>query len=727
MAYWLGVDLGTTYSAAAVATSDRVDVVGLGTRSAVIPSVVAVREDGSVLVGEAAERRAAAEPERSAREFKRRLGDPTPLLLGGAPYGAESLTAMLLRAVLEQVGELQGGPPERVALVHPASYGPYKLDLLRLAAEQAGVDDALLVPEPVGAAVHYASLERIEPGEVVAVYDFGGGTFDAAVLRRTVDAFEVIGTPVGLERLGGIDVDEAVLRHVDGSLGGPVAALDAGDRAATVAVRRLRSDCQLAKEALSEDTDTSIPVELPGLSTEVRLTRSELEHMIRPRLDDTVAALQRAVASAGLGLDDVGRILLVGGTSRMPVVREAVAAATGRPVTVDAHPKHSVSLGAAALARASSTATEAVEPEASVAPAAPSAPAPTAPIVVAAPAGRPAKGRRGLLVGAAVLVVLVGVVAALLLGGGDGDDDDLTAGGPTATDGGATTASTAGSATSAPRADIAEVAGLDLPRTVRYADLDVTVESLEVVPGDALTEPALVLVGSLTSPLEHGTVYLAFSTVELVIGDVELVGLASDGPGYAEPGRTVDAVYEFALGDLDPDDLDLAAAVLRVSDAGDVPAELPLGGEPAPESPTAEPVPPAELAAPADQMLFRFTSGTVTLDEGTDLPGSYDAADRRAAEGSGFVRLFGTVTARCVDGCPGGVLATSGVVQLVVDGSPMAPLELTFNEVLVDGQTIDVELVWEVELGAAGYALRVDGGQGTPVDAPIEVPEPTLR
>ena len=114
MSYVLGIDLGTTYSAAAVFENNRAEIVQLGTRQATIPSVVLLRDDGEVLVGEAAERRALAEPERVAREFKRRLGDPVPLILGGTPYGAEALMAHLLRWIVATVSQQKGGPPDVV-------------------------------------------------------------------------------------------------------------------------------------------------------------------------------------------------------------------------------------------------------------------------------------------------------------------------------------------------------------------------------------------------------------------------------------------------------------------------------------------------------------------------------------------------------------------------------------------------------------------------------------
>jgi actin-like ATPase involved in cell morphogenesis len=347
MSYSLGIDVGTTYTAAATGEGGRVEVLQLGTRSATMPSVVFLRGDGAMLSGETAERRAAAEPANAAREFKRRLGDPTPVIVGGVPYGAEALMAALLREVLARAKQERGAEPEAVAITHPASWSAYKLDLLREAARQAGIERALFVSEPEAAAVHYASQERIEPGTVLAVYDFGGGTFDAAVVRKTAAGFEPLGTPDGLERLGGVDFDEAVLAHVRESVEVDLASLGLGRAEAA----RLRAECQLAKEALSADTDVSIPVRVSGVDTEVRLTRAEFEDAIRPRLDDTLRSLERAVRSAGLTMGGVDRVLLIGGSSRIPLVKETVAAATGRPAVTDAHPKHAIALGAAMLAR----------------------------------------------------------------------------------------------------------------------------------------------------------------------------------------------------------------------------------------------------------------------------------------------------------------------------------------------------------------------------------------
>jgi actin-like ATPase involved in cell morphogenesis len=351
MMYALGIDLGTTYTAAATWRDGRVEIASLGSRGAEIPSVVLLREDETFLTGETANRRAMTEPGRVAREFKRRLGDPTPLLLGGVPYAAEGLMARLLRWVVDEVSAREGAEPESICVSHPANWGPYKLDLLQQAVRRANLEEPVsFTTEPSAAATFYAQGRPVPSGALVAVYDLGGGTFDAAVLRKTDAGFEILGQPEGIERLGGIDFDAAVFSHVSRAIGDKLDELDEGDPASVAAVARLREECVDAKEALSSDTDVSIPVLLPNLSTEVRLTRAEFEAMVRPVLHESIEALRRALRSAGVAPEDLHAVLLVGGSSRMPIVSQLVGAELGRPVAVDAHPKHAIALGAAWVA-----------------------------------------------------------------------------------------------------------------------------------------------------------------------------------------------------------------------------------------------------------------------------------------------------------------------------------------------------------------------------------------
>jgi actin-like ATPase involved in cell morphogenesis len=349
--YALGIDVGTTFSSAAVVLADgTLELVHLEGRAPSMPSVVLPREDGHVLFGEAAESRAMLDPLRVAREFKRRLGDPTPLVLGGVPYSAQVLTSLLLRHIHDEVTTRMGSAPGSVVVTHPASYSEYRRDALSTAIAEAGIHRATLAIEPEAAAVHYASRSMIVPGEVIAVYDLGGGTFDIALLRHGEDGFELIGTPVGVENLGGSDFDVALLEHVDDLLGGALGDLDASDPASVAALARVRRECRNAKEALSSDLDAVIPVFAPGLNRQVPITRPDFERLIYARIPETVGALRRATEVAGIPIERIDRLVLVGGSSRIPIIRTRVAVETGRPVAQDIDPEHAVALGAARLA-----------------------------------------------------------------------------------------------------------------------------------------------------------------------------------------------------------------------------------------------------------------------------------------------------------------------------------------------------------------------------------------
>jgi actin-like ATPase involved in cell morphogenesis len=348
--YLLGIDVGTTRTAAATcrigAWPSECEIVNLGDRSSAVPSVLFVGDDGGVLVGEAAERRATSEPDHVVREFKRRIGDPTPVLVSGRPWAPEDLAARLVQWVVERVTQREGGPATHLAVTHPASWGAHKKDLLGAALHRHGLPVAFLA-EPQAAALHYAAAERVEPGSTIAVYDFGGGTFDAAVVHKDAQGFSLLGRPEGVERLGGIDLDELVFEHVVEGLPEAFDGLDENDPAVLSAVAAVRRECTEAKEALSADTEVSIPVLTPVGQGSVRLHRSEFEAMIHPHVEETVSALHRAIASAGVGADQLTAVLLVGGSSRIPLVAQMVSEQLGRPVAVDADPKNAIAKGAA--------------------------------------------------------------------------------------------------------------------------------------------------------------------------------------------------------------------------------------------------------------------------------------------------------------------------------------------------------------------------------------------
>jgi molecular chaperone DnaK len=344
--YGLGIDVGTTFTAAAMVRDGAVEVVPLATYQVAVPSVLFAEGDEMLFAG-AAERRGASQPLGLAREFKRRLGDSVPLMLSGSPYHADRLTALMARWVVDAVSEQIGEPPTQIAMAHPANWTEYQLGVLRNALVDVGLGDTALVSEPAAAALDFAAVAHLEPGASVLVYDLGGGTFDVALLRRTGDSFEHEVDPVGIERLGGIDFDEAVFQYVVSTVPREALAEARQHPEGAAAIAQLRRRCVDAKEALSSDATADVPVMLPGYTATVRITRPEFEAMIRPMLLQTIDLVRTTLQRANMTPESLGAVLLVGGSSRIPVVPQMVAEQLGLPVRVDAHPKLVVAKGAA--------------------------------------------------------------------------------------------------------------------------------------------------------------------------------------------------------------------------------------------------------------------------------------------------------------------------------------------------------------------------------------------
>ncbi len=350
MGYRLSVDLGTTNTAAAISRPGTAPtVVSLGDRSATMPSVLFLGPDGTVLMGEAAERRALTDPDRVVRRFKRRIGDEMPLLVGaeGEALPAHAIAARMIALVADRVAQQEGGAPDAIAVTVPAAWGAHKKDLLADALTREGLLGVTMVPEPTAVALAYAQTGRLGAGTTVAIYDLGGGTFDAALLRAETDGgFTVRGTPAGLPNLGGIDFDDAVLAYALGMAGPQTPGIDHDDPVHLTALSRLRRECVEAKEALSADTAATVPVMLGGAQTSVRLTRGEFEAMIAGAIEETCTAVEAALVSAGLTRKNLDRILLAGGSSRIPLVTQLLSARyPGVALERDIDPKLAVALG----------------------------------------------------------------------------------------------------------------------------------------------------------------------------------------------------------------------------------------------------------------------------------------------------------------------------------------------------------------------------------------------
>ncbi|HYQ66827.1 Hsp70 family protein [Actinophytocola sp.] len=405
MRYGVGIDLGTSFTSAAISGPHGTHMVPLSP-AVVVPSVAYPAPDGTVLTGPAA-LAAAADPARVARGFKRRLGDPTPLVLGGAGYSPATLMAAQLRDVLATVTRYVGAPPTSIVLTCPAIWGPYRREQFAEVPKLVGVPEFRLITEPEAAATHYSAERRLGDGEVVAVYDLGGGTFDTTILRMRSGDMEILGVPEGIEHMGGTDFDETLLAHVDDRLDGAVSGLDTVDPAAATVVAEIRAMCVRAKEELSVEPDVTLTVPLPAGPRELTITRLEFNDMIRPSVKLTTDALRRTISSAGIRPDDLSAVLLAGGSSRIPLVSQLVSQEFGKPVRMTLHPKLTVALGAAAIATRTSAvplmATPAPDPE-------PAFPKPR-------PRFLPRK-RLVPLVAAGVAVVVAAVTTVLLVTGG---------------------------------------------------------------------------------------------------------------------------------------------------------------------------------------------------------------------------------------------------------------------------------------------------------------------
>ncbi|NUT92562.1 MAG: Hsp70 family protein [Saccharothrix sp.] len=342
----LSIDLGTSNTVAVLAAHGRPPRVVEVDGSATMPSAVYCEEDGSLVVGRDAERRARLDPSRFEPNPKRRVDDGMLLLGENVVPVTDALAAVLRRVLEETTRQLGGEALDEVRLTHPAQWGPTRRNVLLSSARLAGVTcDIVPVPEPVAAASHYASLAV---GQALAVYDLGAGTFDVAIVGATQNGFTVLAED-GLHDLGGLDVDQALLEHV----GRQVSHRDPAGwqrllRPETTADRRarraLQEDVRAAKESLSRHAHTEVP--MPEPFEDVLVNRSDLEALIRPSMLRSVELLASTIRSTGLAPNQLAGIYLVGGSSRIPLVATMIAEQVRVVPTSLDQPETAVALGA---------------------------------------------------------------------------------------------------------------------------------------------------------------------------------------------------------------------------------------------------------------------------------------------------------------------------------------------------------------------------------------------
>ncbi|MEV6975889.1 Hsp70 family protein [Kitasatospora sp. NPDC093806] len=349
----LVVDFGTSSSAAAVVL-DRGERLVKEPSSGLLswPSAVSVDPDGRLLVGSAAEHRKRAEPSGYRAEFKRDLGERAPVPLGGRQYAVADLVAAVLAEFRAQGQVMIGRGIDRLVVTVPASYGPVdpRREAMLTAGAAAGFRSVELLAEPVAAAHATVAGEPFAAGETVLVYDFGGGTFDTALVRIGADgaAHTVLGH-AALDDCGGRDIDALLAGRIrERGRDWLEPLLGAGGAGALRAQLELGDFVRRIKHQLTESTQ--VEDYLTPLGPASRVARDELDVLIGPLLDRTVICCRQLLADCGVRARAVDSVLLVGGTTRIPAVRALLADRLSRPLRLVEDPDLAVVHGAAAWA-----------------------------------------------------------------------------------------------------------------------------------------------------------------------------------------------------------------------------------------------------------------------------------------------------------------------------------------------------------------------------------------
>jgi molecular chaperone DnaK len=356
----VGIDLGTTYSSVAIMRPEgRPSTIINREGETLTPSVVLFGDDDQVLVGSTARRAAATMPADCAQFVKRQMGDPHWRFVDsrGREYRAEEVSALLLRRLVEDAELGLGEPVRDVVITVPAYFDDARRRATLDAGEIAGLRVLRLINEPTAAAIAYG-LDTATPAGGSAgratgnlfVYDLGGGTFDVTVMRARAGELEVIATD-GDRNLGGFDFDNALMRHVADRVldeGGPdlhdVLLLEAD----------LRDKCELAKRQLTTVDQASVFITAADKNFRIQVTRSQFEEMARSLLDRTEVTATGVLEDAGLTWRDIDHVVLVGGSTRMPMVRQMIARISGKQPVAGVNPDEAVALGAAVVAESTS-------------------------------------------------------------------------------------------------------------------------------------------------------------------------------------------------------------------------------------------------------------------------------------------------------------------------------------------------------------------------------------
>lgn len=348
----VGIDLGTTNSEIAIVTDGQARILPMADGSLMLPSCVGFSETGQLLVGRAALRQYAAAPERTVKSIKRWMGTDrqTSLKINAdetREYLPQEISAMILKTLKQRAEEGLGEAVTHAVITVPAYFTDAQRQATKLAGELAGLEVLQIINEPTAAALTYEA--RSADSELVLVYDLGGGTFDVSVVEITGEVTEVLASH-GNNRLGGDDFDRQLQLHLADRFR-QIHQVDVPDDPATQA--RLLQVAEQVKIDLSSHAFATVRETFLGskgstaLHLETEIARSDFEALIRPLLAETLTAIDRVLADADLTAAEIDRVILVGGSTRLPLVQEMVEAHLGQAPLDGVQPDLCVALGAA--------------------------------------------------------------------------------------------------------------------------------------------------------------------------------------------------------------------------------------------------------------------------------------------------------------------------------------------------------------------------------------------
>ena len=353
MAKVIGIDLGTSNSAAAVMMGGKPSIIpaaeGVTVGGKAFPSVVAFAKNGDLLVGEPARRQAVTNPNNTIVAAKRKMGTDHTFAVGDKSYKPQQISAFILQKIKKDAEAFTGDTVAKAVITVPAYFDDNQRQATKDAGTIAGLDVVRIINEPTAASLAFG-LDRAKQDMRILVFDFGGGTLDVTIMDMGGGVFEVMSTS-GDTQLGGTDMDKAIIDYVVDEFRKKEGVDLTSD---STAMARIREAAERAKIELSTVMETDI--NLPFIShdpsagpknLEQRMSRAKLEELIRPIVEKTRTSIEKALEDAKLTTADISKIVLVGGPTRMPLVKKFVGSIVGREPESGVDPMEAVALGAA--------------------------------------------------------------------------------------------------------------------------------------------------------------------------------------------------------------------------------------------------------------------------------------------------------------------------------------------------------------------------------------------